>query len=187
MNKMVGLLMLLLIQGVAAKELYRFQDSTGTHVTADTISPLDAAEGYEIVNEWGQVLRVVVAQPVELSDLEQRKQDSYLLSSFSKVSDIIQLKDRKMALLTREITNLKSNLQSLQSLELEYLRSAAYNEMAAEQVPESLRQKLSRVEQDTTELQNMLRERQADVANLVLRYGHYEDRLRQLKKAEQSD
>lgn len=181
MNKTVWLLTLLLIQGTAAEELYRYQDSSGITVTADTISPLAAAEGYEIVNELGQVLRVVMAQPVVLTDVEQRMQDRYLLSSFSQVAEITQLKNRKLALLAREIENLKNNLHSLQVRAQTYIRDAAHREMAGEAVPEALRQQISQLGHDAAELQNILSTRQADETALTLRYRHYEERLRQLK------
>ena len=84
MIKTVWLLLLLVTPWVAAKELYRYQDSAGLMVTSDTLSPEAAANGYDIVNEQGRVLQRLGPRPLQSQSSEQSEQDQYLLSSFSK-------------------------------------------------------------------------------------------------------
>jgi hypothetical protein len=122
MIKTVWLLLLLVTPWVAAKELYRYQDSAGLMVTSDTLSPEAAANGYDIVNEQGRVLQRLGPRPLQSQSSEQSEQDQYLLSSFSKVDEISVLKNRKLELLARDIKHLLSNIKGLMTREDQSLK-----------------------------------------------------------------
>ena len=181
MIKTVLLGILLLANGAAAKELYRYHDSAGTLVTADTISPLAAADGYQIVNEQGLVLRVIRAQQPINKDSDQSKRDQYLLASFSCVDEITQRKVRKLALLTRDSQNLQNNLNGLVARETALTNQAANSEMAGEPVSLTLVQQIDKAQIDRAEMQQVLADRQHDQGAIAALYSNYELRFRQLK------
>lgn len=181
MTKPVLLLCLLLANIAVAEELYRYRDSAGIIVTADTIPPNAAVDGYEIVNEQGAVLETVQArQPVEL-DQDQTKQDQYLLASFSHVGEITRLKERKLALLARDIQNLRNNLSNLDIREENLVAEAANMEMAGEEVAAELTGQISQIRLDRAEVQKLLASRKTDRISIEALYRGYEQRFRQLE------
>ena len=180
MIKPVLLVALLLSSAAEAKELYRYRDSSGVLVTADTIPPLAAAEGYEIVNEQGRVLQVIVAQAPAANNVDQDKQDQYLLASFSRVSEIAKLKQRKLALLARDIDNLINNLTSLTAREDSLTAEGANMEMAGEEVSPDLLTRIAQTRAERAELEQTLTDRRRDRASIEALYDGYERRFMRL-------
>ncbi|MDA9574441.1 hypothetical protein N9R52_02430 [Porticoccaceae bacterium] len=173
-----GLVLTVLLAGEAmATELYRYHDSAGILVTADTIPPLAAADGYEIVNTQGQVLKVVKAQAPIATDAKSSALDQYLLASFRRVDEVSQ---RKLQLLDRDIANLQNSLKSLVDRQEQLLAEAASSEMAGESVSADLRKKIQRAQLERTKLDRILAERQLDLAAIEDLYIRYERRLTQL-------
>ncbi|MDA9599088.1 hypothetical protein N9S48_00845 [bacterium] len=107
-----------------------------------------AADGYEIVNENGHVLKVVRAQQPVSTDSQQSKQGQYLLPSYSGVTEITQRKERKMALLGWDIQNLQNNLNTLVVREETLLSEVASSEMAGEAAASGLVQQIDRAQLD---------------------------------------
>jgi len=176
-----GLVLTVLLAGEAmATELYRYHDSAGILVTADTIPPLAAADGYEIVNTQGQVLKVVKAQAPIATDAKSSALDQYLLASFRRVDEVSQRKQRKLRLLDRDIANLQNSLKSLVDRQEQLLAEAASSEMAGESVSADLRKKIQRAQLERTKLDRILAERQLDLAAIEDLYISYERRLTQL-------
>ena len=179
MTKPVLLLCLLLANIAVADELYRYRDSAGIVVTADTIPPNAVIDGYEVVNKQGTVLETVQAwQPV---DQNQTKQDQYLLASFSHVGEITRLKERKLALLARDIQNLRNNLSNLDIREENLVAEAANMEMAGEEVAAELTGQISQIRLDRAEVQKLLASRKTDRNSIEALYRGYEQRFRQLE------
>ena len=179
MTKPVLLLCLLLANIAVADELYRYRDSAGIVVTADTIPPNAVIDGYEVVNKQGTVLETVQAwQPV---DQNQTKQDQYLLASFSHVGEITRLKERKLALLARDIQNLRDSLSSLDVREESLVVEAANVEMAGEEVAVELMQQISQARLDRAEVKKLLVSRETDQHSIEALYRGYEQRFRQLE------
>ena len=166
-----------------AVELYRYYNQQGVLVTTDSPPP-DAASGdYEVVNESGRVLRIVTA--LDSSDalsVEQGKQDTYLLSSFSSVEEIYSLKVRKAELLMREIEQLENSLLSLTGRENKIYLHAADAELRGEEVPASVSEQLAILESAKAELIDTLVQRREEYRTLEARYERYTTRFRQLKK-----
>lgn len=176
-----GLVLTVLLAGEAmATELYRYYDSAGILVTADTIPPLAAADGYKIVNTQGQVLRVVKAQAPIDTDAQSNALDQYLLASFSRVDEVSQRKQRKLALLSRDTANLQNSLNSLIDRQEQLLTEAASSEMAGEPVSSELVQKIQQAQLERAELNKILADRQRDLAAIKALYISYEQRLAQL-------
>ena len=139
-----------------------------------------AADGYEIVNENGHVLKVVRAQQPVSTDSQQSKQGQYLLPSYSGVTEITQRKERKLALLGWDIQNLQNNLNTLVVREETLLSEAASSEMAGKAAASGLVQQIDRAQLDRAEMQKMLVDRQHDLGVIEALYRSYEVRLSQL-------
>ncbi len=181
MTKLVLLVSLLLANIAVAEELYRYRDGAGIIVTADTIPPNAAVDGYEIVNEQGAVLETVKARQPAGINQGQSKQDQYLLASFSHVGEITRLKERKLALLARDIQNLSNNLSSLDAREENLVAEAANMEMAGEEVAADLLKQISQAHLDRAEVQKLLVNRKTDQLSIEAVYHGYEQRFRELK------
>lgn len=180
MIKTVWLLLLLVTPWVAAKELYRYQDSAGLVVTSDTLSPEAAANGYDIVNEQGRVLQRLGPRPLQPQSSEQSEQDQYLLTSFSKVDEISVLKNRKLGLLARDIKHLLSNMKGLVAREEQIAQQAVNMEMAGETVSPAILDQLAQVRASSQEIEQLLADRQHDQRTTTELYTYYEKRFREL-------
>ena len=180
MIKTVWLLLLLVTPWVAAKELYRYQDSAGLMVTSDTLSPEAAANGYDIVNEQGRVLQRLGPRPLQSQSSEQSEQDQYLLSSFSKVDEISVLKNRKLELLARDIKHLLTNIKGLMTREDQIAQEAVNMEMAGEPVSQSILAQIAQVQKSRQEIEQLLSDRQQDQRTIADLYQYYEQRFREL-------
>jgi hypothetical protein len=170
-------LTLLLATEAVATELYRYHDSAGTVVTADTIPPLAAADGYQIVNPQGQVLRVIKAQAPIDTEVDSSALDQYLLASFSQVDEVRQRKQRKLRLLARDITNVQNSLNSLIDRQERWLAEAASSEMAGAPISSDLQLKIQRAQLERAEMDKILADRQRELVAIEALYISYEQRL----------
>jgi hypothetical protein len=166
-----------------AAELYRYYNQQGLLVTTDT-PPADAATNdYEVVNKSGRVLRTVSVLDIgEERAIDQSKQDSYLLTSFSDVGEIQSLKERKVGLLIREIQQLENNLTALVSREDKIYFDASNIELSGELVPDSVTEQLQILEDGRVELTETLAQRRDEYKAVERRYEMYIVRFRALKK-----
>lgn len=180
MTRAALVLTMLLAGNAVATELYRYYDSAGTLVTADTIPPLAAAEGYEILNAQGQVTRVIKAQAPINRDAESSALDQYLLASFSRFDEVSQRRQRKLQPLASEIANLQANLSAVIDTEQQLLAQAANSEMAGEPVSADLAQQIQRLQLARAKRAELLAGRQRDLAAIEALYISYEQRLTKL-------
>ena len=166
-----------------AVELYRYYNQQGVLVTTDTPPPDAAASDYEVVNKSGRVLRIVtVLDSGDVHSVAEGKQDSYLLASFSTVEEIRSLQSRKAELLTGEIEQLETSLESLAGRENKIFLEAADIELRGEEVPASVSEQLTILESAKAELIDTLVQRREEYRTLEARYERYTTRFRQLKK-----
>lgn len=180
MTKAILLLAMVVSHWAAAAELYRYRDSAGLLVTSDTLSPQAAANGYEIVNQQGRVLRVLSPKVLQPQSTGQSEQDQYLLSSFSKVDEISVLKNRKLELLARDIQHLQNNLKGLLTREELVFQEAVNSEMAGELVSPTIRNRLTQVQKSRHETRQLLEDRQKDQRTTTDLYNYYEQRFAEL-------
>jgi hypothetical protein len=132
------------------------------------------------------VLQVIVAQAPSINSLDQDKQDQYLLASFSRVSEIAKLKQRKLALLARDIDNLANNLASLMVREDRLTAEGANMEMAGEEVSLDLLARIGQTRAERAELEQRLADRRRDRARIGALYDGYQQRFRQLLDIERT-
>lgn len=176
---------------VQAGSLFRYKNSDGVLVTTDTLPPDAVAKGYEIVNEHGRVLDIIApaltgeegeARRRKMAELaELRKQDQYLLTSFSQVEEIEALKSRKLSLLARDMQQLEDNLEVMSDREQEILRDAAGMELVGKEVSKPIKVELERVREKQLNMDRLLIKRQQEYRQIEKRYDSYITRFRQLK------
>jgi hypothetical protein len=86
-----------------------------------------------------------------------------------------------LALLARDIENLRNNLSSLDIREESLLAEAANMEMAGEEVAAELMEQISKARLDRAEVQKLLTSRKTDQHSIEALYRGYEQRFRQLE------
>lgn len=142
-----GLLMICLCAVCAplwagAAELYRYTNEQGA-VVLDRLGvpPQYIGKGYEVLNERGRVLRVVLPAPSAeqrqrlLADKARAQTDTQLLRLYSGVADVERAKARKLSELDGVIGVARSNLQSLRNQQISLQNQAAEHERAGRAVP----------------------------------------------------
>ncbi|WP_428241349.1 hypothetical protein [Gynuella sp.] len=140
----------------AAANLYRYTDQNGTLVLESMIPPEFVSKGYEILNEQGQVLKVVPPAPSaeELAKMKAEKErqemqsarDEELMKLYRFPEDVDRAKASWMSRLDVEI-KLKRNQLTIRQTELDELRSqAAALERVNKPVPETLLQQMQEVQ-----------------------------------------
>jgi len=115
---------------VTAAELYRYHNDAGVTVVDWAIPAAYVSSGYEVLNESGQVVRVVPpaktdtelerdaaaarAQEAEAAaQAAQLKRDTFLLRRYSTVQDIEAARDRSLRELDIRIAILNSQRETL--------------------------------------------------------------------------
>lgn len=118
----IGLLWLtcVMVGATAQAELYRYIDGNGGVVLNRHGVPAELiANGYEVLNEQGRVVRVVppAATPAERARLQAQEQravlDAKLLRLYSGVDDVEQARLRKLGEMDGLISIAEGNLQVL--------------------------------------------------------------------------
>ncbi|MGV8841984.1 MAG: DUF4124 domain-containing protein [Pseudomonas sp.] len=149
-----------------AAELYRYtNDQGGMVLDRQGVPPQYIGKGYEVLNERGRVIRVVLPAPSAeqrqrlLADKARAQTDAQLLSLYSGVADVERAKARKLNELDGVISVARSNLQSLRNQQSNLQRQAADHERAGQVVPEHL---LAQIDN--------LKSEQASVDNDILRF-----------------
>lgn len=167
--------------------LYRYTDAKGVRVTADTIPPQAAELGYEVVTQTGRVVSVVAPTPKK-SDLPQggdatinSHDDQYLLTSFSAVEEISNLKERKLKLLKLDMENLQQNLQGLFDRERALHTEASNLELSGRTVSDALKKRLQDVREEQLGMQRVLQDRQEEYRQIEQKYDGYILRFRELQ------
>ncbi|SDI66637.1 hypothetical protein SAMN05216588_12184 [Pseudomonas flavescens] len=136
---------LLLPLWASASEMYRYTNAQGITVIDRQGVPSEfIAQGYEVLNEQGRVVRVVPPAPTPeemkklLADRERAKSDAQLLRLYSSLEDVDRARSRKLAELDGLIGVANGNLQSVRLQQANLQQQAADQERAGRQVPEQL-------------------------------------------------
>lgn len=179
------------------KRYYRYLDSHGQKVIDDNIPPELVANGYEILNALGQVIKVVPRALTEeelrnkstelarqiLAEREAEKQrewDESLLRRYSSISDIEAARKRRIQDLTVRLTILKSNLLAIKS-QIETEQSKAANiERRGGTVPESYREKLNILTMEIADTEQLIASRQKEISRAEGEYQREIERFTQL-------
>lgn len=143
-----------------AAELYRYTDERGVVVLdRHGVPPQHIGRGYEVLNEQGRVVRVVLPAPTAEEMQRQRQAkaraaaDVQLLRLYASPDDVDRARKRKLAELDSIIGITQSNLQSLRTQQETLRAQAAQHERAGREVPQNLLTQIANLEKEQAGLQ----------------------------------
>jgi hypothetical protein len=180
-----------------AKELYRYRNNDGYVVIAYQVPPEAIANGYEVINETGVTLRIVLPQldeaaRADMTEQERlareeeserqrlRKWDESLLLRYSTIEDIEAARDRGLGDLRIRVSILKGKLRSLKQ------QVENYQALAADQERRGLSvsgEHLSAIEDLRSEIlvtERAVDDRQNEIAQVDSAYARDIERFRTL-------
>jgi hypothetical protein len=174
---------------------YRWVDSNGVTHYGDSVPPEYASQGRAELNPQGVALREVPRQlsPAEAAEAQKlaaeaarrRQRDSFLLNTYTHVSDIEQLRDERLALIEGQmeiargsIGSTDQRIASLQERMRNFLPySAAPN---ARRIPDQLAEEAVRALKERRSLQAALDSREAEKNELRTQFDSDIARYREL-------
>jgi hypothetical protein len=141
-----------------SKAFFRYTNDQGSKVITDVIPPRYTSKGYELIDSTGKVIKVVLP---ELSAEEKArvdtkkahaqrmaKWDKELLSRYSNVNDIKEMKARRLKDISNSIYSLRLTLKNISTTITHYQAEAAANERQGEEVPKETLSSIARLQND---------------------------------------
>jgi chromosome segregation ATPase len=188
-----ALLFLVLVwsQAVAAKTFYRYTNSEGVTVLDLAIPPEYSQNGYELVNERGEVLKVVApalspeAAAAEAAERKERerleKWDQELLLRYSSVRDIEAAKQRKLAQIQNNVAILRGNISNLRRQISEQHAIAAKSERVGKEVSSRVLNKIEGLEEQLQVAEAQLQEREQQYQEMEEKFVRDQERFRLIR------
>ena len=144
-------------------EYYRYTDERGiTVINRLGVPPHLIGQGYEVLSEQGNVVRVVPRAPTPeeyrqmQAQKEQAESDRQLLLLYSQMEDIDRARDRKLADVEGQISIAQSNLLTINGLQTELREQAASQERAGHEVSMFLLKQIEQADLDERRLQKRI-------------------------------
>ncbi|MYM64155.1 hypothetical protein [Pseudomaricurvus sp. HS19] len=174
-------------QGALAAKLYRYTNGEGVQELNTYLPPEYSQNGYEIVNERGDVLRTVppalseeATEALRAERMEKDRQqqwDRELLRRYSSVRDIEAAKKRKLAQVQNSILIIKSNMTNIKGQLAEQHARAAESERQGKDVPKPILQKIDGLERELQSAEEQLAEREQQFSDTEEKYDRDRDRF----------
>lgn len=183
------------LAGDAGGKSYRWVDSKGVVHYGDSVPPEYASQGGSEINQQGVQLRqtprqlspaeAAVAQQAAAEVARRRQHDDFLLSTYTQVRDIEQLRDERVALIDGqlEITrgSISSNTQRLLTLQERMLKYLPYSTVAnARRLPDQLIEEVVRTLKERRGLQEGMNSRESEKNELKASFDADIARYREL-------
>ena len=192
MIRTLAILLFLVCVSAQAQELFRYKNEDGVLVTTDRLPPNAANGGYEVISTSGRILRVVapLSQEAMLSDeqradaAEQQRNDVYLLTSYSSVSEIEAQADRKLTQVRFDMRQLEGTLATMKSNEMALVDQAAELEMAGREVSADILEQLQTSRASQQQMQVRLVTRGEELERLRKHYERFVARFLELKSSQ---
>lgn len=174
---------------------YRWVDDHGVTHYGDTVPAEYARQGRSELNAQGVELRQIprqltaeeaeVAQKKAAEEARRRQHDSFLLTTYTKVADIEQLRDERIALIDGQMEiargSIESNQQRLKTLEQRLRGFAPYSELkTARPVPDQLAAEVVQTLRERNQLRVALKSREKEKADLRAQFDADIARYREL-------
>jgi len=170
-------------------------DEHGTTHYGDAVPPEYSKQGRSELNAQGVELRQLprqltadeadVAQKKAAAEARRRQHDSFLLTTYTKVSDIEQLRDERIALIDGQMEiargSIESNQQHLKSLEQRLAAFLPYSTAPnARRVPDQLAEEVVRTLKEREQLRDALKSREKEKAQLRAQFNEDVTRYKEL-------
>lgn len=156
--------------------LYRYTNAEGIKVLNHAIPPEFAQNGYEILSENGQLIKVIQAAPSEgeVSERQYKREliqkYSLLKRRYSTTEDIENAKTRRLRDLETSIAILQGNIASTHTRIDNLMKDAATREREGRQVSDQLLQQLKDARAELAIAENSLASRQQEHESVAMKY-----------------
>lgn len=174
---------------------FKWVDDQGVTHYGDTVPPEYARQGRSELNAQGVELRALprqlsaeeadVAQKKAAAEARRRQHDSFLLTTYTKVSDIEQLRDERIALIDSQMEiargSIDSNQQRMKELEARLRTFLPYSTAPnARRVPDQLAEQVVRTMKERDQLLAGLKKREKEKTELRAQFNDDIARYREL-------
>ena len=187
------------VDDALSRDLYRYRNAEG-NVVVDFMVPAEyVANGYEVINDEGVVVKVV---PRQLTEEEQkvraaqqeldeqavteqerlRKWDESLLLRYSTVEDIEEARERALQNLRIRVSILKSNKRSLKQQVENYQAQAAGLERRGQQVDVVRLGVIEDLQREIETTDKAIADRQREIAEVAADYQQDIERFSLLRE-----
>ncbi|MCK9503104.1 MAG: hypothetical protein M0Q95_02830 [Porticoccaceae bacterium] len=174
---------------IPAGAFYRYYNAEGNQVMDFSIPPEYTDKGYEILSPSGRLLKKVPARTdadaLTAEDIAaqeaQKKEDAYILRSYSSLDDVDRARKRRLALVEREINILKGNIVEYRRRETELKERAAAYQASGQQAPDNITAILSELDGQQVSARKQLAERRRQYRDVAIRFEHQRQRLQELR------
>lgn len=171
----------------ATTEYYRYVDDNGiVSISRQGVPQEYIANGYEVLNERGRVVRVVPRAPTaeEFQQMREAKaradHDRYLLRLYNVPADVERAKNRRLAELDNLITRVRANLLSVTTDKAELLTEAANFERSGRKVPDKILQDIENLERKELRYHQEIEEHEQKKDEAKRSFAQDKERIRQL-------
>lgn len=169
--------------------LYRYKNSDGVLVIDYSIPARYADQGYDIISTSGRVIkhvpsrdeRVVMGEDEQQALETQKKEDAYILASYSSLSDVDLARQRKLENIDREIDILKANLMDAVRRESDLKDKAASYQASGQQPPQNIIDVIDELVDQQSNINKLIDERRQEKAVMSDRYDSHAERLKTLR------
>ena len=179
---------------ILAAELFRYRNSDGVIVLANTIPAEYARNGYTVIDHRGRVLRVVprqlsgaelearaeaeaAEQAAHAERLAQRRADEELLRLYSTPEDVDRAMERKLASIEGAIDTVKANIQRLRTQKRNLQAQAAEIERSGQGLSQNILSGIRSIQDQIAEKEREIEARQMEVLATRAEYEKDRDRL----------
>jgi len=174
---------------------YKWVDKNGVTHYGDMVPPEYAAQGRSELNGQGVEVKQfprqlspeesAVAQQRASEDAKRRQHDSFLLTTYTRVSDIEQLRDERLALIEGQMDIARGSIditqQRLSELQRRMRAFRPYSASpTARRVPDQLADEVVRTLKERDALQDGLKSREQEKATLRAQFDADISRYREL-------
>jgi Domain of unknown function (DUF4124) len=181
-------------QGKGTKS-YKWVDEQGVTHYGDAVPPEYSKQGRSELNAQGVELRQLprqlsaeeadVAQKKAAAEARRRQHDSFLLTTYTRVQDIEQLRDERIALIDGQMLiargSLESNQQRTKALEQRLRSFQPYSTApGARRVPDKLAEEVVRSLKERDQLRDSLKSREKEKADLRAQFNQDVARYKEL-------
>ncbi len=182
---------------VSGTELYRYTNAEGTVVIDHRIPPQYVAQGYEVLNDKGVVVRVVpreltpedranrdaaeqLAAQAAAEEKRLREWDESLLLRYSTIEDIEAARERELRDLRIRVSILKSNKRSLKQQVETYQAQAADQERMGRAVDAKHLKAIEDLQGEIATTDRSIADREEEIAEVTADFQKDIDRFGQL-------
>jgi len=174
---------------------YKWVDDKGITHYGDAVPPEYSKQGRSELNSQGVELRQLprqltpaeadVAQKKAAAEARRKQHDSFLLTTYSNVSDIERLRDERLALIDGQMDiargSMESNAQRLKDVEQRLQGFAPYSSAPnARRIPDQLAREAVRTLKERDQLRDGLKAREKEKAELRAQFNEDIARYKEL-------